>query len=526
MNFKFFIILSFLLGCKVLSAQTFTNPTGGAIPDNNTQKCFPITVSGVGIINGNYGLGSVCLNIVHPYVSDLEIVLRAPDGTTVPLSIHNGGTGQNYNGTCFAATASTSIVNGIAPFGGTFMPDGNLNSVNNNQNANGVWNLCITDVSFFDAGTLSNFSLTFSTNPVASDDPCTASPLSVNSNCIYVASTNVGATASAGVPNPGCANYTSGDIWFKAIVPPGGAINIDTQDGTMTNSGMAIYSGTCNNLTLLQCDDNSSLNGNMSYIAAIGLIPGSTVWIRIWGNGNNNYGTFGICVTTPPIPTVQDCPAAIPLCQNVYNEPISYSGTGNLPNEINPASSCLANGERADVWYTFNVQGSGLLSFTITPTLATEDYDWAVYNLTNATCSDIYSNASLNVSCNYSGTAGPTGPNGGSALNNQGQLGTPFNAKIPVTAGQTYAINVSNYSLSANGYQINFGASTAQIFDNKPPTINSAIPANPCGTNQLSILFSENVKCSTIQPADFTVTGPGGPYTVTAFISSSCGANC
>ena len=149
-----------------------------------------------------------------------------------------------------------------------------------------------------------------------------------------------------------------------------------------------------------------------------------------------------------------------------------------------------------------------------------------MYNLTNATCSDIYTNAALNVSCNYSGTAGATGPNGGlgSVSNNQGQGGTPFNAKIPVTAGQTYAINVSNYSLSTNGYQINFGASTAQIFDNKPPTITSAIPTTPCVANQLAIVFSENVKCSSIQPADFTVTGPGGPYTVTAFTSASCGA--
>jgi hypothetical protein len=90
------------------------------------------------------------------------------------------------------------------------------------------------------------------------------------------------------------------------------------------------------------------------------------------------------------VPTDQDCDGAIPVCQDVYSQTNSYSGEGNYPNEINMNSSCLGSGELNSVWYTFSVQQAGQLCFTITPNNTTEDYDWAVYDLTNNQCSDIF----------------------------------------------------------------------------------------------------------------------------------------
>src|SRR4051812_20459236 len=93
------LVFSFLLSTAGI-AQTF-NGTGGAIPDNDVQTCFNVTVSGVGTINSTYGLATVCLNITHSWDSDLSIVLVAPDGTQVVLSANNGGSGSNYATTCF-----------------------------------------------------------------------------------------------------------------------------------------------------------------------------------------------------------------------------------------------------------------------------------------------------------------------------------------------------------------------------------------------------------------------------------------
>jgi len=223
------------------------------------------------------------------------------------------------------------------------------------------------------------------------------------------------------------------------------------------------------------------------------------------------------------VPNNQDCLAAIPICQNVYSTQISYSGEGNYPNEINNGNSCLGSGELNDVWYTFTVQQSGNLNFLITPNNSADDYDWAVYNLTNNNCSDIYTNPGLEVSCNFSGTGGTTGPNGGSALNSQNAAGTPYNQVVPVVVGQTYVVNVSNFSSNQNGYTIDFSASTAVIFDQTPPQILSV--NNPgCGGNTLTVTFSENILCNTVQAGDFAFNGPGGPYVVTNIFSAACAA--
>jgi gliding motility-associated-like protein len=240
------------------------------------------------------------------------------------------------------------------------------------------------------------------------------------------------------------------------------------------------------------------------------------------------FSLFAIaCFLSPQlraqVPTNQDCLNAIPICQNVYSTQISYSGEGNYPNEINSNSSCLGSGELNDVWYTFTVQQSGNLNFLITPNNSADDYDWSVYNLTNNNCADIFTNPGLEVSCNFSATPGTTGPNGGSNQSSQNAAGTPYNQVVPVVAGQTYVVNVSNYSSTQYGYTIDFGASTAVIFDQTPPTLVSI--SNPgCGSTTLTFTFSENILCNTVQPADFSITGPGGPYTVTSVFSAACAA--
>ncbi len=219
----------------------------------------------------------------------------------------------------------------------------------------------------------------------------------------------------------------------------------------------------------------------------------------------------------------QNCINAIPICGNSYTQNNSYVGFGTGANEIDPLNSCLGLGEQNDVWYIFTVQVAGNLCFTITPLNAGDDYDWAVYDLTNNPCSDILTDPSLEVSCNFSGNlgcGGVTGPTG----NVVGPCAGQNNPCIPVAAGQTYVINVSNFSSTANGYNIDLSQSSATIFDNVPPGITS-VTAPGCGaTDTLNVLFTENVLCSSLQTTDFVLTGPGGPYTVSTVNSTNCAA--
>lgn len=223
-----------------------------------------------------------------------------------------------------------------------------------------------------------------------------------------------------------------------------------------------------------------------------------------------------------------DCIGAIPVCQTIYSQPNSFSGEGAPPydEEINSTTSCLSSGEKNGVWYIFTVTQSGNLGFLITPNNLSDDYDWAVFNLSNASCADIFNNPSLQVSCNYSGTSGTTGANGGSFSNNQNAAGTPYNAFIPVNVGETYVLYVSNFSSSQDGYTLDFGLSTASIFDTIPPNLTEYLGIS-CSRNQIKFKISENILCDSIaymsQNASSCVflNGPGGPYTVDSVVGGA-----
>ena len=136
---------------------------------------------------------------------------------------------------------------------------------------------------------------TLATPPV--NDNCataivlTAGPLHTSNP---VATSNVGATNS-NPPAPGCASFSGGDVWFSVEVPTSGNIAIETITGTITDTGLAVYSGTCAGLTLVDCDDDSALNaGSNSLIELTGRTPGEILYINAWDYGNNNFGTFSV----------------------------------------------------------------------------------------------------------------------------------------------------------------------------------------------------------------------------------------
>ncbi len=211
-----------------------------------------------------------------------------------------------------------------------------------------------------------------------------------------------------------------------------------------------------------------------------------------------------------------DCINATPVCTTLYSVPVINYPPDNFPNEINPSFSCLSGGEINGVWYTFTVQTPGNLNFNIVPFTSTDDYDWALFDLTNADCADIYSDPTLEVSCNYSNSVtngGITGANGGP--NNQDE------AEVPVVAGQTFVLFISNYSASTSGYNLDFSNSTATIPDNSIPAMISAVPTDSCGATTLIVTFSENIACNSIAPGDFTFTGPGGNIPITSI--TGCG---
>ena len=236
---------------------------------------------------------------------------------------------------------------------------------------------------------------------------------------------------------------------------------------------------------------------------------------------------------------VGDCLGAIPICQEMYEETESPLGSGDML-EINGEFNCMQT-EQNTVWYTFTVNQSGDFGFLLTPNDPLDDYDWALFNITNANCEDLYNDPDLIVSCNAaggSGCLGLTGANGDTFFDNQGfncgvdppntfEGFSPFNALVPVEEGNTYVLVVANWSNSPDGYVIDFGLSSdIGIFDNEDPEIATLQLPEDCADNEIELFFSEFIQCASIDASNFQLNGPGGPYDLTlSSVNCDAGGN-
>ena len=116
-----------------------------------------------------------------------------------------------------------------------------------------------------------------------------------------VTGTNAGATDSGIALPDNCDQYLGGDVWYTAQVPASGLLSIETSNaGGIDDTGLAVYTGTCGNLTQIACDADSG-PGFFSVINLTGL-PNTTVYIRVWEFQNNNFGEFNIVAYSPECP--------------------------------------------------------------------------------------------------------------------------------------------------------------------------------------------------------------------------------
>lgn len=164
----------YLLFAVKTTAQTFNSSPNGSIPDYPApETCFDVTASGLPTAaNSSFGITTVCVNITHTWVGDLRIKLKSPTGFEVILANAVGGSDDNFTNTCFRMDGGNGyIIQGSAPFTGTYIPEQSLNGFNIGMNPNGVWQLCILDMAGQDVGTLHSFSIMFGANPPVDPPP-------------------------------------------------------------------------------------------------------------------------------------------------------------------------------------------------------------------------------------------------------------------------------------------------------------------------------------------------------------------
>lgn len=145
---------------SVTNTPSFTNSTSASITSNATINST-INTSGLSTAS----LTSICFNINHTFVGDLDIYLICPSGAVLELSTDNGGGGDNFTNTCFNLTSSINVSNlaNTAPFSAAsgYLPEGGSLSNLNGCTMNGAWQLQVTDDAAGDVGNLLNWTLNF-----------------------------------------------------------------------------------------------------------------------------------------------------------------------------------------------------------------------------------------------------------------------------------------------------------------------------------------------------------------------------
>jgi subtilisin-like proprotein convertase family protein len=193
-------------------------------------------------------------SLTHTYDGDLDIYIHHPDTTEVELSTDNGGTGENFTNTRFDDEATTPITSGTAPFTGSFIPEGNLTSLEGKA-ANGTWTLRIYDDAGSDTGSLNAWSAVICGAPGG-----TSGDYSDLDNSYGVAW------------HTGDGDLRLGTLWTEdsAFTPPGFD---DASDDGVTFTGLV--PGQANTLTVNV--QGTPVNGR---------------WLQVWFDWNGD-GTFG-----------------------------------------------------------------------------------------------------------------------------------------------------------------------------------------------------------------------------------------
>ncbi len=288
------------------------------------------------------------------------------------------------------------------------------------------------------------------------DDPCSATPLTVNTSCINTSGTNVGATGTLGVPAPGCGSYMGYDVWYSITPATSGTVIISTTAGTLTDGAMAIYSGpNCSTLSLMACDDDNGTGLMPQLIVTV--TAGSTYWIRFWEFGGDVFGNFQICAKQYTGSVNQDCVTATQICSTASL--FDNSPNSGAVSDLNASNrGCLLYNEHQVQWYYFQITTSGTFIFTITPVIATTDYDFAVWG-PGSTCPP----TALPTRCSSAGATGATGLNFTATDFTEGPgTGDKYVQYLNCLAGETYIICIDNWTQNYQGFTLTFGG-TANI---------------------------------------------------------------
>jgi len=179
-----------------------------------------------------------------------------------------------------------------------------------------------------------------------------------------------------------CDGFTnpSRDAWFTLTLPDEGEYIVQTTDltGLFVGTVIEVFSGTCDDLILIQCDAGNLSVGRHTATFIRDRQPGETVFIRVGTQGSFSRPDFGICASK--VANNNYCNNAIALstdgsCLTTSN---NFASPSEHPTQ---GLDCGDSGIGIDVWYRAIVPPSGNLSIETFQTVGgLTDVDMEVYS--------------------------------------------------------------------------------------------------------------------------------------------------
>jgi gliding motility-associated-like protein len=215
--------------------------------------------------------------------------------------------------------------------------------------------------------------------------------------------------------------------------------------------------------------------------------------------------------------------SAFPVCGNEAFTQTNVPICGNINVPV-PCFDGASYQNKNPFWYKFSCYSTGSIGFIITPTDATDDYDWQLFDATGHNPSDVFTDATMFVSCNWSGEPGETGSSsaGNGTVVCSGFNQPTFSSMATIYAGHEYLLLVSHFTNSQSGYQLVFDGGSAVITDPVLPALINVRPS--CDGTALIVKTNKKVKCISIASngSDFMLNGPA---TITGAFTPACGSH-
>lgn len=191
------------------------------------------------------------------------------------------------------------------------------------------------------------------------NDVCAdAIPLTIGSFCTgdNTNGDNTGATDES-LAAGSCFHGVNEDVWFTIMPSFDGTYRISTDylGGTHTDTEVALYSGSCTNLTELACDQDGGVNVNYNSILSHALVANETYYLQVSGFGGQE-GSFCVDVSPPLANDICANATTLQIGENCSSGVTNGDNSGAIDEGVTPAS-CF-RGDNFDVWFKFTAINS------------------------------------------------------------------------------------------------------------------------------------------------------------------------